>query len=108
MKIDPIQHKDTHTHFQEFLAKLQKERSQRPDFIDVVIRGRISKEPSWAVFEVQGMHTEVNRFRAGVGQPEVSMDDIWRVEGSARGHVDYSRKFSLYCTELALYGRSPL
>jgi hypothetical protein len=104
---DMTRHRDTHTHFQDFLAKLQKNRDQRGDFVKVMIRGHEYQEPGWAVFEVQGMHAEVNRFRALEGQPEVSMEDIWRVEGSAKGHCDYSMKFALYCTELALYGRSP-
>lgn len=104
---DLRKHQETYTHFQAVLKGLQQDRPKREGWVDTTIRGRTFQEPAWVVFEAQGMHSEVNRIRAEAGQPEVSMDDIWRVEGSAKGHVDYSRKFALYCTELALYGKSP-
>lgn len=41
-----------------------------------------------------------------IGRDDVSLQDVIRVDTYASGHSDYQRKFSLYCTELALYGSS--
>lgn len=39
--------------------------------------------------------------------PVPMLDEVNRVESRAAGHVDYYSKFSLYCAELYLYGKSP-
>lgn len=94
-----------HAQFREVLANAQKERTSRPDFVEVTIRGHKYQEPAWAVFEMETMLGAVNKIRTSDGKPAATMDDLWRVEGTAKGHSDYSTKFALYCVELALYGK---
>ena len=91
--------------FRMVLAHAQTQRKDREEFVPVVIRGRSYQEVAWAVFEAKTMWDAVNWVRSSAGQPGVTLDDIWRVEGTAKGHSDYSRKFALYCTELALLGK---
>lgn len=91
--------------FREILASAQKERPSRDGYKEVTIRGRTYQEPSWAVFEVETMLRAVNEVRVADGKPEATTDDLWRIEGYARGHSDYSLKFALYCAELAIYGK---
>lgn len=55
----------------------------------------IEAELKWAAFEV-------NSRRTAVGKPPLILDEIRRVESSARGHTDYTEKFALYCVELVL------
>jgi hypothetical protein len=92
--------------FRLLLANSQKERKSREGrYVPVVIRGRSYEEPAWAVFEVETMRDAVNKLRALDGQPEATTEELWIAEGFAKGHSDYSPKFALYCTELALYGK---
>lgn len=92
--------------FRLLLANAQKERKSREGrYVPIKIRDQDYQEPAWAVFEVETMLAAVNKVRALDGQPEANMDDLWRVEGFARGHSDYSMKFSLYCAELAIHGK---
>lgn len=48
------------------------------------------------------MHQAVNKARADRGLPSVSLAEVARVEQQAFGHSDYTKKFALYCAELAL------
>lgn len=59
-------------------------------------------EPGWVLFERQVMVDAVNRVRRNAGLPESSRADVERAERQAVGHSDYTAKFALYCTELAL------
>ena len=54
----------------------------------------------WHVHEVNAMTAEVNRLRLQLGKEPVALEAVYRVETQACGHVDYARKFSLYCAEL--------
>ena len=40
------------------------------------------------------------RIAEKIGQPSVTVREVLRVERGASGHVDYQRKFALYCAEL--------
>jgi hypothetical protein len=95
-----------HEEFRLLLANAQKERKSREGrYVPVMIRGHQFEEPAWVVFEVQTMRDAINKVRASDGMPEATMDDLWKVEGFAKGHSDYSMKFALYCTELAIHGK---
>lgn len=56
----------------------------------------------WSTRERGVMRDLVNEERRRREQPPVTAADIERVERSAVGHFDYSRKFALYCAVLAL------
>lgn len=88
--------------FLEVFQAAAKERSQRNDFVPAPKGTYQSTEPAWAAFERQAMLDAVNLERRVRGLPNVTVAQIIRVETQACGHVDYARKFSLYCAELAL------
>jgi hypothetical protein len=79
------------------LAAAQAERHRRPDLID----GPDGPECEWTAYERGRMHEMVNAIRADRGLRPVPVEAIVRVERQAVGHSDYSRKFALYCAELA-------
>lgn len=56
--------------------------------------------PGWILYEREQMKAAVNAERAKLGKGEVDPKKLLRVEHAAMGHVDYQRKFVLYCTEL--------
>lgn len=58
-------------------------------------------EIGWVVHERQVMFDAVNDERKQRGFDPISITDLVRVETQATGHVDYTRKFALYCSELA-------
>jgi hypothetical protein len=60
----------------------------------------------WHQLEMQVMLNAVNNERGARVLSPITMQQLERVEVGARGHCDYSRKFALYCAELAL-GLSP-
>ena len=64
--------------------------------------GWIGNEVEWVIYERQVMQRAVNQVRADRGMSPVTEDDVAYVERQALGHCDYSRKFALYCAELAL------
>lgn len=77
----------------------QTERSLRPYMAKIGTTPRTG----WNIFEMLEMHQEVNRLRvAATKPPDVTWDDISRVEQMASGHVDYTTKFALYCEDLVL------
>ena len=45
------------------------------------------------------------RLHAIIGREDVSLRDVVMADTCASGHVDYHRKFALYCAELAEYGK---
>jgi len=82
----------------EVFSTAAKERSQREDFVrdphDTL------SVPVWVLYEREKMHEAVNAERAALGLDPVSVLEVIKVENCAKGHVDYQRKFVLYCTEL--------
>ena len=67
----------------------------------LVSEGKLRESRSdWILAERQAMHQRVNDIRASRGLPPIDIAEVERVEWSAVGHSDYSRKFSLYCAEL--------
>jgi hypothetical protein len=56
----------------------------------------------WMLYERGVMLDAVNAERLKRGLDLVTLADIERAEIPATGHVDYSRKFALYCAEMAL------
>ena len=46
------------------------------------------------------MYDLANSLLAERNLPPLDMKDVYRVEGTAAGHVDYTRKFALYVAEL--------
>ena len=59
-------------------------------------------ELEWMLYEKQVMFNLVNDYRTKNNLEPIPMEDIERVERLACGHCDYTRKFSLYCSELAV------
>lgn len=57
---------------------------------------------AWIIYERHVMLDAVNRARLEQGRSIITEEDVIQVERSALGHCDYSRKFALYCAELAL------
>lgn len=82
------------------LAKAMKERKKRQEFI--ADPHDTHDNPAWVLFERQTMHDAVNKERKTLGKQPVPITQVVRVERSASGHVDYQRKFALYCAELVL------
>lgn len=76
------------------LASAQAERPQRGEW------DAESGELGWVTHERAVMLDAVNALRQGRGLHAVGVDDVKRAESSACGHVDYTKKFALYCSEL--------
>lgn len=72
------------------LTKAQEERSRRSPY----------GPDGWIQFERSTLHAAVNAERLARGCMSIPVDHVERVERLANGHVDYSRKFALYCAEL--------
>jgi hypothetical protein len=86
--------------FDEILAKAMKERGDRQEFIPDP--HDTHQNPAWVLFERQTMHDTVNAERQARGLQPIPISAVVRVERCASGHVDYQRKFALYCAELVL------
>jgi hypothetical protein len=78
--------------FEALLTEAQKLRPQKSQ--------RIGEELEWVIYERKIMLDEVNAVRFQCGLPSVL--DVNKAERCAMGHVDYTRKFALYCAEIAL------
>jgi hypothetical protein len=78
------------------LAAAQCERPDRSEWVD----SPIGRELGWVLHERRVMLEEVNRLRGERALPPVGVRDVERVEQSAAGHSDYSRKFAWGCAEL--------
>lgn len=85
--------------FLNILMVAQTFRDQKGQWID--------DELEWVTYERQVMFDTTNKERADRSLPPVTIDDIKRVEGWASGHIDYSRKFALYCAELSIGKSKP-
>ena len=57
-------------------------------------------KPAWVAVERGAMHAAVNRLRDRVGLPGVDPELVERAESMAAGHVDYTKKYALYCADL--------
>jgi len=85
---------------EQFLRVLSKAQELRPQKSE-----RIGDELEWVIYEREVMLRAVNAVRSQMGLLiEATLADVKRAEDCAVGHVDYSRKFALYCAELALEG----
>ena len=87
--------------FQEALQAEAQERDHRMDVDDF----GDGYETRFAWCERRRMHAEVNLVRETNGLPAVTVAEVQRLEQMALGHVDYARKYSWYCAELALGAR---
>lgn len=56
----------------------------------------------WIENERNVMFDGVNYQRSLRGKDPITLKELMRVETMASGHIDYSKKFSLYCAELVL------
>jgi hypothetical protein len=56
--------------------------------------------PYWNMYEKLLMWKLVNQTRNALDKDLVPFSDIERIEQSAAGHIDYTKKFALYCAEL--------
>lgn len=56
--------------------------------------------PDWERMEMEAVHAEVNRQRALLGKPPVSLESVQRVDAQACGHVDYGARLAYGCEEL--------
>lgn len=88
--------------FLQVFQEAAKERPQRGDFVPTPEGSYQTTEPGWVAFERGTMLEAVNLERRVRGLPEATAAQIIRVENQACGHVDYARKYALYCAELAM------
>jgi hypothetical protein len=82
------------------LMKAQDTRKERQEFIVSNNPDEKYPEIGWVVYERQVMLDAVNHERKQLGLDPRPITDIVKVETQATGHVDYTRKFALYCSEL--------
>jgi hypothetical protein len=82
--------------FNQMYTALTEAQEERPNREEV-----INGELDWITYERTVMLNTVNAARAARFLPPLTVDEIERVEMSATGHVDYTKKFALYCAELA-------
>jgi hypothetical protein len=62
---------------------------------------RDHETPYWNTYEMLTMWSMVNRMRKwAYDRPPVPYAEVKRVEQMAAGHIDYTKKFALYCSEL--------
>lgn len=80
------------------LVGAQQQRDQRPDIIDTPH----GPECEWARYERRVMLGAVNAERSEFGKPPALITEVESMDRVAAGHVDYTDKFSLYCTELVV------
>ncbi|TYK45095.1 hypothetical protein [Actinomadura decatromicini] len=80
------------------LTGAQRQRDRRPDIIDTPH----GPECEWVRYERNVMLDAVNAERAELGKPPALINEVESMDRMAAGHVDYTDKFSLYCTELVV------
>lgn len=80
------------------LASAQQHRDQRPGIVDTPH----GPECEWVRYERAVMLDAVNAERAELGKPPALITEVETMDRMAAGHVDYTDKFSLYCTELVV------
>jgi hypothetical protein len=81
-------------HLLDTLRAAQEQRSLRQDYS--------GDEPAWVTYEREVMTDEVNKLRSRRGRYPISIDEVARKERMACGHIDYTKKYALYCAELAV------
>lgn len=86
--------------FDKTLAEAMKQRNNRTKLVETEYD--LCEVPEWVVFERHVLFRAINRERAALGKAPISMSEQMRCEASAAGHVDYQRKYALYCAELVL------
>lgn len=83
-----------------------KERRKRSEMVeDPLDPGMMTF--GWVIHEREQMHAAVNAERVRRGLAPVGLRPIFRADQMAGGHSDYSSKFPLYCTEIALGENEP-
>lgn len=80
------------------LAEAQQHRDERPD----IVATPHGPECEWVRYERAVMLDAVNAERARLGKPPALITEVEAMDRMAAGHVDYTDKFSLYCTELVV------
>lgn len=97
MSVDMRQREELLGRFRKVLVAAAEERGKRqftvygPDGLP---------EPGWAAYERQEIQEAVNAELRARGLPEVTEEEIWRVEITAMGHSDYAHKYALRCAFL--------
>ncbi len=81
----------------DFLCVLSDAQRHRPEKSK-----QVGDELEWVIYERKVMFRVINAVRLQRERPQVTIEEVRRVERCAVGHVDYSQKFALYCAELAL------
>lgn len=94
-----------HDKMLKVLVAAQDHRKERGDMVPSNNPREKYPEIGWVVYERQVMFDAVNEERKSRGLEPVGMEEVVRVETTATGHVDYTRKFALYCAELVLDNR---
>jgi hypothetical protein len=77
--------------FLKVLTEAQRERPNKQKWIN--------NELEWVTYEREEMYKAVKSMR------DIPLEEVEKAEIHACGHVDYSRKFALYCAELVAYGK---
>jgi hypothetical protein len=83
---------------QETLATAQQDRHRRQEWVEEPD----GREIGWVVYERQVMTDRVNLLRSREGLPPIPMADVAAKEHMAQGHIDYTRKWALYCADLVV------
>lgn len=86
----------------QFLAVLRREASRRHLRTELVELMPGLHEPAWVRAERRAMWIVVDELRRARGLPSVSLDDVWRAETLACGHIDYLTKYAMHCADLVL------
>ena len=81
--------------FEEFRAALVSAQHER-DYMPV----KDMETPYWNTYEMLVMWKLVNAKRYGHDRPMLPFSEVQKAEQMASGHVDYTKKFALYCAEL--------
>lgn len=81
------------------LTRAQQQREQRPD---IVATPHGPECDWWVGYERAVMLDAVNAERAELGKPPALITEVEAMDRMAAGHLDYTDKFSLYCTELVV------
>lgn len=86
--------------FEEFHGLLREAQHDRELLPIGFSRGHTT--PYWNTWEMLTMMREVNVLRKNAGKLLVTWEEIQAAEQQACGHFDYTKKFALYCAELAV------
>lgn len=84
----------------DILSEAQTHRHERDHWV--------GGELEWIKMEQQSMLEAVNEEREKLRRVKITMEDLIRVEQTAVGHSDYSRKFAAGCARLVLDQPQPV